>query len=85
MMYLAALAYSLYLIVIAGGCVALYFASWRNSWHIRIAAWVLIIGGTLGLACNFYYDWVYWRQGAFDTLVTPPSQANTSHSPVQSP
>ena len=71
MMYLAHFAWSLELTVTAAGFVALYFAFRERSAPLQIGAWVLIIGGALGLGCNIYYSVLYWQQGAFNSLVIP--------------
>lgn len=67
MMYLAHIAAFLGLIVIAGGFIGLHFSRRENSTPLNIAAWILLIGGALGLGCMVYYSASYWQQGYFTT------------------
>jgi len=67
MMYAAHIAWSLGLILVALGFVALHFAGKENSGHFRIAGWLLVVGGTLGLIGNGYYSLKHLQRGTFET------------------
>lgn len=64
-MYFAHFVTFLGLIVVAAGFVAFHFARKEQSLHLRVAGWVLVIGGALGLGCILYYSLKYWQQGDF--------------------
>ena len=69
MMYVAHIAWSLGLILVAAGFAALHFAVRESSAHLKTAGWLLVIGGALGLVCNGYYSLKYLQQGAFETPI----------------
>jgi hypothetical protein len=66
MMFLSHIALAHQIVMIAAGFIAFHFAYKQKSTHLRIAGWILVIGGVLGLACISYYNVKYWHQGAFD-------------------
>jgi hypothetical protein len=66
MMYIAHIAWSFGLILVASGFIALHFAGREKSGQLKIAGWLLVVGGTLGLICNAYYSLKYLQQGAFE-------------------
>ena len=55
--------------VLAAGFVAFHFARGTQSLHLRVAGWVLVIGGVIGLSCILYYSLKYWRAGYFERPV----------------
>lgn len=65
MMYMMHIASFLGLIVVAAGFVAFHFACEEKSKPLKIAGWILTVGGVLGLLCMIYYSLLYWRQGYF--------------------
>lgn len=71
MMFLMHIAGLMALITLAGGLVALHVARKQTGACLKIAGWVLIVGGALNFACNGYYGVKYWRAGCFDTPGQP--------------
>lgn len=67
MMYLVHIAAFLGLSIIAAGIASLHFAARERSGPLRGTAWVLLVGGTLGLGCIVYYSLKYWQDGYFET------------------
>src|SRR5688572_27846111 len=66
MMYVMHIASFYGLSLVAAGFVAFYFARRQQSSHLKAAAWILVIGGALGLSCILYYSLKYWQQGYFE-------------------
>lgn len=83
MMYLVHIAAYLGLIVTAAGFVGFHFAAKEKCSYLRTAAWILLIGGVLGLLCIFYYSFAYWQQGYFMTPM--PMHQMSSMMPMQPP
>ncbi len=79
MMYLAHIAFAIELLVIGAGFVVLHFAADKRSLHLKIVAWVPLIGGAASLGCNLYYSYTYWQQGYFSTPLL-----NSAPAPVTS-
>lgn len=71
MMFVLHIAAFMGLLVTAGGFAVWHLANRERSASLRIAACLLIIGGTLGLACILSYGYIYWMQGGFSALMMP--------------
>jgi len=79
--YLAHIATFLGLAVLAGGFIGLHFAHRSQSSQLRVAGFILVIGGILGLSCILYYSLKYWRAGSFEF----PAAMMMPHSPEGAP
>ena len=69
MLYLVPIAMYLGAMVTAAGFIIMHYAVRRSSALLRIASFILIIGGILGLFCMASYSYVYWQEGYFTTLM----------------
>lgn len=67
LMFVAEIAFLLELIVIAAGLVLLNKAKKESAGSLKLASWILILGGVGTVICTWYYSFKYGAQGAFDT------------------
>lgn len=51
--------------LIGTGLIALYFAGKEGSKLMKAGAYVMLIGGVLGLLCTTYFWFKYWNAGSF--------------------
>ena len=84
MMYVAHIAWSIELIIVAAGFVIFHLAVKEKSSLLKTAALILIIGGVLGLGCSAYYSFKYWQDGSFETLMPmmAPNMMSTTGVPM---
>lgn len=54
------------IMVLAGGFVAFHFVQRFPSAPLKVAAWILVIGGALNLLCSSYYAMRYVQNGYSD-------------------
>jgi hypothetical protein len=60
------IAYVLEIALIGVGFVVLHFALKEGSKLMKIGAYVMLIGGVLGLVCTSMFWFKYWTAGHFD-------------------
>jgi hypothetical protein len=74
MMFMMHIALLYGLMVLAGGFITFHFARRFPSTPLKIAAWILVIGGAGNLLCTGYSGMRYWQQGYFDRpMMMPPA------------
>jgi len=66
-MFFAEFVFSFELIVIALGLIVYYKAGEKNAPPLKLAAYVLIIGGVLAISCTSYFSFKYFNQGEFES------------------
>jgi len=67
LMFVAEIAFLLELAVIAAGLYLLAKARKDSSNLVKLAGWILIVGGIGTALCTWYFSAKYAGQGAFDT------------------
>lgn len=76
-MFLADFVFSFELIVIALGLVLYHKARQKDAPPLKLASYILIIGGIIALACTVYFSFAYFISGDF------ASTAPTNMMPTQ--
>lgn len=56
------------LMILAGGFIALHFVERYPSLPLKIAAWILILGGGFVLLGAIYLGSYHWREGIYDRM-----------------
>lgn len=64
--FLGDIAAMLEIALIGAGLVVLYYAGKEGSKLMKAGAYVMLIGGVLGLLCTSMYWFKYWDAGYFD-------------------
>ncbi len=62
----ADIAYSLEVLLVGAGFTLLYFALKEGSKLLKVGAYVMLIGGVLGLVCTTMFWFKYWSAGDFE-------------------
>lgn len=60
------IAYALDIALIGFGLMALHYARQEDAKLVRAGAWIMLIGGVLGLICTGMFWFKYWTAGHFD-------------------
>ncbi len=64
--FLGDIAYVLEIALIGAGFVVLYYALKEGSKLMKAGAYIMLIGGILGLLCTSFFSIKFWLNGYFD-------------------
>tara|TARA_R110000868_G_scaffold411035_1_gene701454 strand:- start:28416 stop:28652 length:237 start_codon:yes stop_codon:yes gene_type:complete len=65
--FLGDIAFILELGVIGAGLVTLYYAMKEKSKLLKLAGYIMAVGGLLTALCTGYFSTKYWLDGAYDS------------------
>lgn len=64
--FLGDIAGMLEIFAIAGGLILLHYAAKEGAKLLRVAGWIMLVGGIVVGACTLFYWFTYNSQNAFD-------------------
>ncbi len=56
--------------LIGAGLIVLHFAHKDGAKLLKSAAYIMLVGGILGLLCTTYYWFKYYQAGVFDVPIS---------------